>query len=348
LLAIRIEKMVKAILKRILSNCLTTRLIETANRDRLRIICYHRIAGEGAFFNAYNPSLFVDEAEFDSQMRALSRYYNPVGEDEVIATLEGPKKLSPYSVWITFDDGYRDNFTLASPILKKYGIPATFFVTTDYINKKSFPYELYFFDAVAKTETKNFKVRINGRTRVFDLGRPEQRRASAQKIAEVLKKGDLWTHEHVLDVIGELKVNMDDIRIPFMSWQEIGEMSRNGFAIGAHTVSHKALSSLSSREVSAEIIDSKKEIEARISRPVFSFAYPYGKKEHYVAAVSRAALSEAGIRLAVTTEPGLNRLLKAQRYELKRFSVAHGDSTGVFRFKVASGCFWHKWAKTTY
>lgn len=65
-------------------------------------------------------------------------------------------------------------------------------------------------------------------------------------------------------------------RLPLLSWQELAQMAAAGFEIGAHTVSHRRLTTLSSEEARREIVESKTTIEDRLGRAVTTFAYPFG------------------------------------------------------------------------
>ncbi len=185
------------------------------------------------------------------------------------------KKLPEYSVWITFDDGFSDNYTNACPILKKYEIPAIIFITTGYINKRVNPYR-----------------------------------------------------------------NINNL---FMSWEEITELGKNGISIGAHTVNHKILSSLTKEEIEIEISESKNEIETRLGKKVFSFAYPVGRNQHYHSEKCIPVLQENGFKLAVTTIGGFNNIKRYGVYfNLRRMGISYEDTLNFFRLKVALGSFWQR------
>lgn len=92
------------------------------------IIFYHRV-------NNYDSNaLTTPTAVFEEMMHAVSRNYNVVSLKALIEKIKNKKPIEPKTVVITFDDGYRDNLLCAAPILQKYNIPATFFITSGYIN----------------------------------------------------------------------------------------------------------------------------------------------------------------------------------------------------------------------
>ena len=98
------------------------------------IICYHCIKDEG------NPNLRPAKvADFDKQMQYLSKVYNPISLDQMAQHIQNGTSLPSKAVAVTFDDGYRDNYENAYPILRKYNIPATFFLTTGFIGTGQIP-----------------------------------------------------------------------------------------------------------------------------------------------------------------------------------------------------------------
>jgi peptidoglycan/xylan/chitin deacetylase (PgdA/CDA1 family) len=97
------------------------------------VVNYHSVSS--TFMRGMPPEIF------DLQMSTLRRYYTPVSLDQIVGYARGGTRLGERAVAVTFDDGFRDNYLNALPILAKYGIPFTVFVTTSYINSivKSYP-----------------------------------------------------------------------------------------------------------------------------------------------------------------------------------------------------------------
>jgi len=259
------KKIIKKLTGDLLGNDFVVDIIKSFNRRKLIILYYHRIVKDEEAKDANKINMYTNFTRFNDQMKFLKKFYHLVNEEEIIAVLEGRKKLPRYAVWITFDDGYKDNFANAYPVLKKYGIPATFFIPTGYINK-------------------------NG---------------------------------------------------VFMNWDEISELSRNGFSIGAHTLNHQILSQLSDDKVLYEISKSKKDIENRIHKRVISFAYPHGKRNDFKLEVCSPILERSGFKLAVTTIGGFNRLnTESKNFKLKRMGISYEDDLEFFKLKVSLGSFW--------
>ncbi|HOU36986.1 MAG TPA: polysaccharide deacetylase family protein, partial [Candidatus Omnitrophota bacterium] len=163
------------------------RSLRAFNRERLLILCYHRVIHESDAGRVNISDMFSDLDSFTVQMDFISRHYAPVSEQDIIDALAGRRKLPDFSAWVTFDDGYRDNFTLAYPILKKFSIPATFFISPGLIDR----------DAAAMVELRK--------------------------------------------TVG---IGPEEATDYFMNWEQIRELSAQGYSIGSHTCTHRILSTL--------------------------------------------------------------------------------------------------------
>lgn len=98
------------------------------------IICYHCVKDEA--FPHLRPTKVVD---FENQMQYLSKVYSPISLERMAQHIRNGTSLPSKAIVITFDDGYRDNYENAYPILKKYQIPATFFLTTGFVGTGEIP-----------------------------------------------------------------------------------------------------------------------------------------------------------------------------------------------------------------
>ena len=98
------------------------------------VLMYHRVeARDTPVADTVSPR------NFDRQMRFLAeRGYVPIGLDELVAGTRAGRRFSRRSVVVTFDDGYDNNFSEAYPVLKKYAIPATIFISPSFVGKEGF------------------------------------------------------------------------------------------------------------------------------------------------------------------------------------------------------------------
>jgi peptidoglycan/xylan/chitin deacetylase (PgdA/CDA1 family) len=198
--------------------------------------------------------------------------------DAVADFIEG-KPLPPSSVAITVDDGYRDFYLHAYPVLRRYGIPATVFLMTGFIDGEVQPW----WDQL-RAAWRNTPLEAG-----YDRKAEELKRLPNRQRLEFLKQLP------VRDSVSEA-----------MTWEEVREMAANGINFGAHSKSHPILSSLESEdEIRDEVFGSRDRITAELGYPPAHFCYPNGRACDIDERVTRI-VREAGFRTAVTTERGLN------------------------------------------
>jgi len=106
------------------------RLYQFARRNRIAIVTIHGVMDEldRPSWKPLRPQLA--RAKFEQYLRILSKHYRFVPLLDAVEMLGGRRPIQPYSLVLTFDDGYRNNITHALPILRRHSAPATFFVPT--------------------------------------------------------------------------------------------------------------------------------------------------------------------------------------------------------------------------
>ncbi len=98
-------------------------------RYRVPILTYHDFG--------YGKGIKVTPENLERQMRYLKdKHYNVISLNELVEGIKKGNKFAHNTVVITIDDGYKDNYTYAYPVLKKYCLPATIFLISDYIGNK--------------------------------------------------------------------------------------------------------------------------------------------------------------------------------------------------------------------
>jgi len=103
------------------------------------ILMYHHIGELPPGADAVRRDLTVSAASFEAQMGLLSQEgYETISLDDLFAAFEGIRQLPPKPIILTFDDGYKDNFEYAYPILKKYGFTGTFFIITSLVGSSDY------------------------------------------------------------------------------------------------------------------------------------------------------------------------------------------------------------------
>ena len=298
-------------------------------KQRIFILLYHKIDYKAPpFFGvAVRPDVF------EKQICFLKKYYNIVDLAD-LNQLEQLDRTSPSDlIVITFDDGYRNNHRHAFPILKKYNVPATIFLATDYISNNQLLWHdklswiLYTAAAVPADRKRLIRSGLSmgiisnvERFFVFD----SSDRINALRVLAAIFKGFMAEErEDTLDRLAKAcRINTwpgNEDR-PMLSWEEVREMSKHGISFRSHTMSHPVLSDIAVEEARREIGESKRIIEEQIQKPVTTFAYPYGKKEDYTDEVTKILIDE-GFEYACTTTVGYEQFPVATPLKLKRRGV---------------------------
>lgn len=259
--------------------------------------------------------------DFSRQMQWLRERERVLSLAELVDHHRNGREVD--GVVVTFDDGYRNNLTVALPILERYEVPATFFITTGFIGTD----RLFWVDEV------EFLVDRTGREAIdlADFGLPRYHLVSAEErmravtgLKTALKRMD---DDTCRDVVARLR---RDLAVPagrarsgnytLMTWSEVRTLAGHPLVeIGAHSVDHPILTRVGSTRLEREVRESKTTLERELSRPVTLFAYPNGGREDYDADVVRAVKAH-GFTCACTTLPGPNTA-STDLFELRRHFV---------------------------
>lgn len=304
---------------------------ERRTQPSCQILLYHRINNDR---DPFLPSMPVDQ--FRKQMEYLTRNFEIVTLDDIA---EGRiTNVDRHTVAITFDDGYRDNFTSAFPILKEFGLPAAVFLATGYIGTGTIPW----YDQVClafKLTTRNALPSIAEEAPAGPLESRHQRLALLERILDWLRAIDHDSRIEVVKLLFRALGVPCSLSLPnyMLNWDEVRQMLPNKITFGAHTVTHPVLSRMPVKTLRQETLQSKKTIEQKLKVPVRHFAYPFGRDMHCGEA-ARRIVAECGFETAVTTEFGFNQP-GDDLLALKRFTP-WGRQLGTFAMQLD----WYRFA----
>lgn len=262
------------------------------------VLCYHRVTSKHSDMN----SVVVSPDNFRAQMGYLKRNFRIVRFEEKWEHLDKP------AVAVTFDDGYADNLTEALPILKEMGIPATFFISTGNMDTRN----EFWWDALERmvSGTDEYPTRfalqdsLHGRT--WPTLTAEERMTMFRDLHHLFMDG---TGEQrngwLLQVASWSEGNCPGADINrLLTCDELLEFSNHAeVTIGAHTITHSRLSTLSEEQQRHEIIESGRLLASIIGKEITVFAYPFGKKSDFDVVAARIC-REAGYFKAAAAFPG--------------------------------------------
>jgi len=277
---------------------------------RVGILIYHRVspAKNDWFPPPLSPEFFEQEIEY------FSHNYEIITLDELAQCLHQKKSFPENAIVITFDDGNKDNYLYAYPILKKYHAPAAIFLSTGSIGTNN-PFWWNKVDYTIRN-TPLVELTLNGMG-TYSLKSIENRSKSAfsiiEKLSELDEKQKNLLIDNLISISGiNVPANLSKERI--LSWNDVQEMSNENISFGAHSVTHPILTRIPLERARWEITQSKKDIEDKTGKTVTAFAYPNGIYNNDIINI----VKEADFNCAVAVNPGNLIGSKTNPYILNR------------------------------
>lgn len=316
------------------------RTIRGAFISEIPVLAYHRIMDVKEDYPFDVDLVSATPDMFKKQMEFIKKNFNPITMQQFIASLDGGEKLPKRPVLVTFDDGFKDNYSIAYPILRELDIPATIFVATDFISSDEtiwFDKLAFFFNRIDASEIKIPKLNLT----VNIENSMDARRDCYTRVIEKLKLVDnslrLLVLEELYAQYGDVyktRTDEESALSEAMTWTDLKEMSENGISIGSHSVTHPILSMLNPNELSYEIDESKKMLENQLAKPIDSIAYPVGQYESYTKEVV-STIKNSGYIAAFSYVPGISKRKSLEHYSIKRLHVDLDNTLAMFKSKIS-------------
>lgn len=329
---------VRPLAKRILARATSWSGIARRGRARHRhevlILTYHGVLPPGRPHHPYLSRNFVDRDVFAAHMAHLRQHYTPISLARAVAALRGDAGLPDHPAVVTFDDGFRNNYTQAYPVLREMNVPATIFLATGHIGAAC---RMLWTEQVSwvlqHLSAGITSVPVGGATLPVILDSPAAREESARALLRHLKSVEAEVRAQSLRwleaQVASTHIAPDPERYAFLDWAEVEVMASEGLVeFGSHTVSHLLLATGTRGRVRQELADSRDAISARTGRPCTLFAYPNGTARDFTAA-DQADVQAAGYTCAASQICGFNDL-SSDLYALRRFNIGRGHSPALF------------------
>lgn len=292
--------------------------IKKFRQHKAVILMYHQVCQrkDDPWELAVHPDHFYSHLEY------LKKNFEVLPMTDLVDRVVNHKLRK--AVAITFDDGFKDNYSNAAPLLDWLEVPATFYVATTAMQEgkvywwdelQHIVFDSYALPQQLEIEIQGESVRFSFfsdnilHTRLvnqihawnFNLPIPNERVALYMMLWYRIKPLGYAQQSAVLDGIrdwagwGEVVYREGTT----MSVREMQMLGQNPlFSIGAHSVHHAMLSQRDPVEQAYEVKESKRQIEKWLGKPVTGFAYPYGNYNQ----VTQKILKESGFRYAVSAE----------------------------------------------
>lgn len=296
-----------------------------------KVLMYHRFAPPGA---KNNHRVSVDE--FAWQLDTIRRDFRVISLSECIEYLKLHGSWPKKSVVLTIDDGYRDMYEWAYPELLKRKMPATFFVTTRFIDGEIWLWPDRLEYAIRNTIHKFVSVAFGDTVFKFPLQDDQQRTAAWKAlsdhcigVADHERREFIKTIENILEVS---KPHSPSAEYSASTWSELREMHQNGIEIASHTSNHPILSRVDPILLDSEIAGSKTVIEERLGTKIKSFCYPNGMPDDINNTVV-SAVCKAGFICSVIASTSVSW----DYYRIPRMGVSNDRDD--FLWKIYGGEF---------
>lgn len=277
----------------------------------MSILIYHRVLTEADPFRDGD----IDSKTFDWHMELVSKEFNVLSLEEAVERLD-KQALPPRSLCVTFDDGYADNYLTALPILKKWNVPATFFIATSYLDGGCMWNDIII-DSIKATRREELNLEKIGLPR-YPLTSTQEKIAA---VCDVLNKVKHLPQARRADSVRYIN-EFTDTPIPkdlMMQSGQVKKLREAGMCIGGHTASHPILSTLDYNDAYEEIHDGIARLEGILGEQIRYFAYPNGKPTRDYNRDHVAIVKKLNIKAAVSTSVGVSST-GSDVFQLPRFT----------------------------
>jgi peptidoglycan/xylan/chitin deacetylase (PgdA/CDA1 family) len=279
----------------------------------LLVLNYHRIGDPGS--SGLDRDLFSTTVEeFERQVVHLARSCEVIGLDDVLAALRARRGRR---VLVTFDDGYRDNFELAFPVLRAAGVPATFFLATGFLDRP----RLSWWDELAWMGAGVEAVAAYKRLPAFE--------------------GDAFLNR-MGERTGRGRAGADAADGTWMTWDMAREMRDTGMAFGGHTVDHPVLARLPADRQEQEIRGCAQRLAEELAITMHAFSYPVGSPDAFDE-TTKSLVREAGCDVAFGFAGGYARPGATDPLAIPRMTVGRWLSTDEMRGATALPQVFARW-----
>jgi peptidoglycan/xylan/chitin deacetylase (PgdA/CDA1 family) len=280
------------------------------------ILMYHRVTE----IESDPWKLCVSPSYFAEHLQVLKKLGCTVRLQQLNQTLKNGKRPHRQIV-ITFDDGYSDNLYNAKPLLEKYQIPATIFLTTGYMQQERefWSDELERILLQPGTLPEILSLNINGISYEWKTSNNNEPYSLYYTLYEILYPLPASERSHILDQLLLWAKKEPELRPThrMMTLKELSSLQPgNIIQIGAHTVTHPFLATISPQAQQKEIQENKNQLEEIFGHPIESFAYPHGNYNLHTSEIVR----QAGFTCACTTSANIVGK-NSDRFQLPRFPV---------------------------
>jgi peptidoglycan/xylan/chitin deacetylase (PgdA/CDA1 family) len=303
---------------------------------RLSILNYHRVYRDAVSNEKFNPNLAlsVSHQDFDSQLAFIKRVGKFVTLEEAVSIYSRGQERSRGGVAITFDDGFRDNMTVALPIAEKYEAPIAIFITSGFIDRAA---DLWWEEhTFIINRLERLYLQLSGDTLRWELSTLEDKNRAASDLRSLFKGMDLTRQKEAMQQLRSQCSERYSYDSEMLSWDEVQKLAAHPLVtLGVHTVNHPVLSRLTPEEVVCELQQSRERLQSKIGVRLEYFAYPMGQSA-YASYREFQITEQCQFKAAFTAGPSEKLSEGSERlFQIPRIPVDHCDTLKSFAWKAS-------------
>jgi len=275
--------------------------------ERALVLGYHQVVEDGTRAGSSVPAMTIRTSTLERQLDELGRCFRFVTLDELAAGLESGRTAGRPVVAVTFDDGYRDVYEHALPLLRRKGIPGAVFVVTDLVGTEGLLRHdrLYLLLSRAFAQPPAARSRLGHvlrglgwRVPILEGGEDGPPGNAYGALRALLEAAPAAHLERLMDelvrVVGPFEPRPE---LQVLDWDMVRALHRAGFTVGSHTCTHVLLTREGPERVRIELAASRRRLEGELGSPIRHLAYPDGRFDEAVI----GAAADAGYAFAYTT-----------------------------------------------
>lgn len=299
------------------------------NRNKTIILGYHGVYKHISPVENFDGR-HVSQKLFIQQMKFIKKYFNIIKLEDFIEYNKNNKIIPKNSIIITFDDGYKNNYTIAYPILKKYQFPAQIFILPELINKKDNIWASKLERYINLTTIK--QIRFNKKE--FLLLSSTNKINFLNYLKKIIKNLSRKKREKIINYISE-KTNINDKTAFYdenhqlLNWEEINIMKSNNISFGSHTMTHEILLNINDKELKYQLSLSYSTLSKQFKTKRISFAYPNGVFRDELIPL----LEKINYSCALTTQYG-KCSRKSNLFKLNRIIINNDNTMNFFKLNL--------------
>ncbi len=283
--------------------------VERLTSDGLAIFLFHGVVRQSRYAVRNYTGKHMERDRFYRIVDGLKHAGSALSMDDVVDHCHSGRPFPPRAFAVTFDDGFENNFSIAAPILKEFAVPATFYITTGFVEENA----MSWIDRIEHCleAVSSGVLQFTWDERPHSFATIEDKISVLQLIRDRVKSDPAVDPEEVVRVVfdqcGVATVCHSAEPIDQkMSWEQVARLADDElFTIGGHSHTHKILSFLAAEELSVEITTSIDLIHENVGLRVRHYSYPEGLEHCYSNNVIKV-LRDKGVVCCPTAVDGIN------------------------------------------